>query len=168
MRVRNVLYLLAAAGIVFVGLLGHFDKRAAELKGTAVAAVEPDVEDQIRKLRLEVARVEGELNAFKVIALKKKRAYWVDATAYSASVDETDSTPRETATLTQVQEGRTLAVSQDHVDWLGRRVYIPGYGVRVVEDLMNKRFTDRIDFFIEGKARATAFGKKRLQVILLD
>lgn len=168
MRTTSYIILVLLAIVAVTGIAGHFDKKSHLDATPAEASVAPDVHTQIRRLRLELARVEGELKAFKVIALKRKRAYTVTATAYSASVNETDSTPRETATLTEVCEGRTIAVSQDHVDWLGRRVYIPGYGVRVVEDLMNKRFTDRIDFYIEGKSRAAAFGRKTVRIILLD
>lgn len=135
------------------------------------------IEKQLIKARKEINRLIGEVAGLnvklKIRAMQERtrrpqRVWEVTATAYSPRVQETDSTPWETATLTRCVEGRTLAVSQDHMDWLGRRVYIPGYGVRVVEDLMNKRYKDRIDFFIENTAKAARFGKKKLKVILLD
>lgn len=91
----------------------------------------------------------------------------VEATAYSASVDETDSTPWQTALMTKPTVGRTIAVSRDLDFLLGKKVKINGYGVFVVEDLMNSRFTKRIDFFKGSKREAIKFGKKELEIIPL-
>lgn len=127
------------------------------------------ISDEVIKIRARLAMVRGDIK-YLAAALAKRNgnAHTVTATAYSPVPEQTDSTPWETAILTRPVEGRTIAVSQDHVDWLGRKVYIPGYGVRYVEDLMNARFKDRIDFFIESTREAADFGVKKLQIILLE
>lgn len=167
MNWKHALWTMIASIAIALFISGNTMEKAATI-ANAPDPTTAELEREIMRLRLKLAKAEGEFAALKHIVLAKKRAYAVTATAYSPRAQETDDTPWETATLTRCTEGRTIAVSQDHVDWLGRRVYIPGYGVRVVEDLMNKRFTDRIDFFIENTAQAEAFGVKSLKVILLD
>ncbi len=167
MNWKHTLWTMLASIVIALFISGNTMEKAAAIANAPDPTVK-DLQDELRELKLKLAKAEGEFAALKHIVLAKKRAYDVTATAYSPRAQETDDTPWETATLTRCVEGRTIAVSQDHVDWLGRRVYIPGYGVRVVEDLMNKRFTDRIDFFIEDTAQAERFGVKQLKIILLD
>jgi len=167
MNWKHALWTMLASIVIALFISGNTMEKAAAIANAPDPTVH-DLQDELRALRLKMAKTEGEFAALKHIVLSKKRAYDVTATAYSPRAQETDDTPWETATLTRCAEGRTIAVSQDHVDWLGRRVYIPGYGVRVVEDLMHKRFTDRIDFFIEDTTQAAHFGVKQLKIILLD
>ena len=67
-----------------------------------------------------------------------------------------------------MRPGRTVAVSQDLKRLLGRKVYIEGFGVRVVEDLMHPRFENRLDLCLPDRRQALAFGVKRLDVVILD
>jgi 3D (Asp-Asp-Asp) domain-containing protein len=99
----------------------------------------------------------------KIIVIKKIKkvyhSYIVTITAYSPSENETDSTPNQTAILEKPIPGKTCAVSRDLVDYLGKKVYITGYGVFEVNDLMNKKYKRRIDICM-GKRNAIKFGKK--------
>jgi len=88
-------------------------------------------------------------------------------TAYTTSEDETDSTPNLTATMVEPTCGWTVAVSRDLITWLGGRVYIPGRGVRKVEDLMAPRWHLRIDILMPTKEMALEFGVKKKKVIFL-
>ena len=88
-------------------------------------------------------------------------------TAYTDRVQETNQDNRHTAIMERPVAGRTCAVSRDLIHWLGGRVYIEGVGVRRVNDLMNKRFSERVDVFIGTVAEARAFGVQNRKVVFL-
>lgn len=85
---------------------------------------------------------------------------YVDATVYHAVEEQTDSTPTITADGTNIDPLRAsdykyIAVSRDlHTRWGGRFnfndvVYIQSdhvHGFFIIKDIMNARFTKRIDF----------------------
>ena len=109
-------------------------------------------EPQIKKVeRTTVVKVKGGEGTY---------SHQVDVTAYSGEVRQTNSNPDRTAIMEQPIPGGTCAVSQDMVKYLGMRVYIKGLGVFRVNDLMNKRFTNRIDLFMASRSRAEDFGLK--------
>ena len=91
-------------------------------------------------------------------------------TAYSSSVDETDSTPFITASGSKARDG--VVASNDLP--LGTRVRVPGvFGGRVftVEDRMHRRYTSRkyLDFWMPSKQEALRFGLVRgVAVEILD
>jgi len=73
-----------------------------------------------------------------------------------------DSTPDTTATMTKPVAGRTCAISSTLVrkGWLGKKIYIEGYGVYKADDRMSTRAKgDRIDICVGGKKKARAIGK---------
>lgn len=95
-------------------------------------------------------------------------AYTVVATAYSSTPDQTDSTPCIAASGYNVctKTDNIIAVSRDLVRLLGygTQVRFPElYGQKIfrVEDTMNMRFTDRIDFHLDSREEAKNFGIKR-------
>jgi len=90
-------------------------------------------------------------------------------TAYNAEAAQTDSTPFITASNSRVRPG-IVAVSQDlfRNGWVfGRKVYIVGYGVYTIEDLLARRKRNQLDIFMNSKQKALEFGRKRLRVFLL-
>ncbi|MFP4314716.1 MAG: hypothetical protein ACLFQR_00695 [Desulfovibrionales bacterium] len=94
----------------------------------------------------------------------------MDVTAYTPCVEETDDDPLIAASMRKVRLG-TVAVSRDLFEkgWVfGKKVYIEGYGIYEINDLMNKRFSSRVDVFMWEKKDALEFGKKTLKVALLD
>lgn len=85
-------------------------------------------------------------------------------TAYTPSENETDDTPYTTAFLKNVHP-KYIAVSRPIIEKLkwkpGDKVYIDGIGIRIIGDLMNKRFSDyRIDLFMWKKEDALKWGIK--------
>ena len=50
---------------------------------------------------------------------------------------------------------------------LGKRVYVEGMGVWVVEDLMNARINQTVDFCM-GKTEAVKFGRKNVTIYILE
>jgi len=91
----------------------------------------------------------------------------VTMTAYTASEDETNENPEKTAIMESPIPGWTCAVSRDFIQFLGDRIYIEGIGVRKVNDLMNVRYTKRIDILVGTKRQAYRIGKQSKAVIFL-
>ncbi len=93
-------------------------------------------------------------------------SHQVDITAYSGEVRQTNSNPDRTALMETPIPGGTCAVSRDLQKYLGMRVYIVGYGVFRVNDLMNERYEKRIDLFMASRSQAEEFGlKEDIQVV---
>ena len=106
----------------------------------------------------EIYKIEGEQDYFRNMTV----------TAYTASKDETDDTPYETALMEKPVSGWTCAVSHDLMRFLGDKVYIEGIGVRRVNDLMNERFEKRVDVFVGTKEQARGIGKSNRQVVFYE
>ena len=89
----------------------------------------------------------------------------VTVTTYSATSSKTDSTPKITASGFKIKPSTTriVAVSRDlkRKYKFGTKVRITGIGkhngVYVVRDVMNKRFTKRVDILISRKDKHTKF-----------
>ncbi len=91
----------------------------------------------------------------------------VEATGYSSTVDQTDSTPFVAANGTMVHDGVVAA----NFLAFGTKIRIPEvYGDRVfvIEDRMNKRFQNRIDIWFPDRASALKFGYKQVRVQILE
>lgn len=107
----------------------------------------------------------------KVESLKSKtvkREYELTVTSYTASEDETDSTPNQTSLMVEPVVGRTVAVSRDLRKFYGAKVWIEGVGIRVVEDCMNKRYSKRIDVLVATKKQARKIGISKRKVVFYD
>lgn len=91
----------------------------------------------------------------------------ITVTAYSLSINETDKTPNQTAIMENPIIGYTCAVSRDLKYLLGKRVYIEGLGVYRVNDLMDKRYTKRVDLCM-NKESAVKFGIQQHDIVIID
>jgi 3D (Asp-Asp-Asp) domain-containing protein len=98
----------------------------------------------------------------------ERRRLRLTATAYCPGCLPGDDGLSLSASGEPVRAGRTVAVSRDLRRLLGRRVFIEGVGVRVVEDLMHPRFAARLDLCLPDKDQALAFGVQNLVVVVLD
>ena len=81
------------------------------------------------------------------------------ATAYTG--DE------QTATLEKPRAGWTVAISQDRLDLLGKKIYIKGFGVRKITDLMDKEHKNALDIFM-NKKMARAFNPRYVEIAIID
>ena len=102
-------------------------------------------------------------------ALTNSPVRTVTVTAYNPTADQCDDDPLIAASMRKVRQG-TIAVSRDLFDqgWVfGRKVRIEGLGIFEINDLMNKRFTQRIDIFMWDETEARQFGKKNIRAALL-
>ncbi|GAB6060240.1 3D domain-containing protein [Desulfonatronum parangueonense] len=87
--------------------------------------------------------------------------------AYTARPEETNDDVENTAIMQTPRPGWTVAVSHDLRGWLGKRVYIEGFGVRIVSDLMNARFSKSIDILVPDVDTAISIGVKRNVLVTL-
>lgn len=93
------------------------------------------------------------------------KEYQVVATAYSSTVDQTDSSPFITASGTHVHDG-TLAANFLK---FGTKVTIPDfYGDKIftVEDRMRDSY--KVDVWFPSREQALKFGVKRTRIIVID
>lgn len=99
------------------------------------------------------------------VVITPGKEYQVVATAYSSTVDQTDSSPFITASGTHVHDG-TLAANFLRI---GTKVMIPdhyGNKVFVVEDRM--RDNHKVDVWFPSRGEALKFGVKRTRIIIVD
>lgn len=113
----------------------------------------------------EIVRLQYELHEMRTNPISwikdNYKSYNLEATAYSPSVDECDDTPFIAASGESVDDF-TIAVSQNmrKNGWdFGEFVYIPDHDhFYKINDVMNKRFTKRVDIFKWTKEEARNFG----------
>lgn len=97
------------------------------------------------------------------VAKKNNPTYTVTATAYSSTPDQTDDSPFITASGTYVRDG---IVATNFLPF-GTVIKIPNlYGDKlfVVEDRMNRRYTDRVDIWFPNRSSAIQFGKRNIVI----
>lgn len=99
------------------------------------------------------------------------RRMTVSVSAYTASVDETDDTPCHTANgdnICDPNKGLTAAMNGMP---FGTKIQIPALGDKVftINDRMNRRYdSGYMDIHVQTKAEAFKFGRKTLEVIILN
>ena len=96
-------------------------------------------------------------------AIPSGRAIYVSASAYSA-YDPGNS--KHTASGTLVRRG-VIAVDPDVIP-LGTHVFIPGYGEAVAEDIGSSIRGHRIDVAFDTHEEALSFGRRDLEIIIID
>jgi len=95
------------------------------------------------------------------------KTYIVRATAYSSTVDQTDSTPFITASGTYVRDG---IIAANFLPF-GTTVRIPeiyGDKVFVVEDRMNQRYWHNIDIWFPERGLAKEFGARKVKIEIVS
>lgn len=102
-----------------------------------------------------------------VVNAPAHKTYEVSVSAYSSSVDETDSTPFITAWGTRTRDG---VIAANFLP-LGTKVQLPElYGDKIftVEDRMNRRFSDSVDVWMPSKSNAIVFGRQTSRIVVLN
>lgn len=136
-----------------------------------------DQQERLGRLELElrVKRDVGGLfakliasNRKKILSMQRTRSLTV--TAYSPRPEESDSSPHLTASNKRVRQG-IVAVSRDLFDlgWVfGKKVYIKDFGIFTIDDLMAGDKRNHVDIFMDDTAAAQSFGRRVLNVSLVD
>ena len=127
-------------------------------------------QNTIEELKFDKILLKDEIIILNTIlyAYQIQNSYNVELTAYTARPQETNSDPGNTAIMERPIPGWTIAVSQDLKHLLGKRVYIPGFGVRRVNDLMNVRYSKRIDILVGCVSYARQIGLQETEMILIE
>lgn len=113
----------------------------------------------VREYEAKIAGLKSQISTFTNLNMT--------VTAYTASRGECNSDPANTATMSKPVPGYTVAVSRDKLHLLGKKIWVEGMGVYEVTDLMNSRFSNRIDILVGSKETAKEFGVQERRVVLL-
>lgn len=151
--------------------LAEYGKREVSLKQelNEVKEKNADLEFRIAVAESRLLEKNKEISTLKnVVESSFSGVRKVNLTAYTLSKDECS------ASLVpylgdEAKPGETVGVSRDLKSWLGRYVYIDGFGVRRVNDLMAPHKKNQIDILVSSKkeAREKVGLKKGVSVILL-
>lgn len=125
---------------------------------------------QIQHLKEELYILREENKAITQYAenLQKRFSFKVEATAYTPRKEECNDDFNNTALMVRPRPGWHIAVSQDLIWMLGKKVYVKGHGIKYVSDLMNERFTNKIDIMVGKVVDAKDFGVQELELVVLD
>lgn len=150
----------------------QFDKKSLEFdldqcqeKLGYYAVLNNEIRQENGLITNEIVRLQYELHEMRTNPMSwikdNYKVYNLEVTAYSPSVDECDDTPFVAASGEWVDDF-TIAVSQNmrKNGWdFGEFIYIPDHDqFYKINDVMNKRFTKRIDVFKWTKEEARNFG----------
>lgn len=162
---KNILIIF----LIFLLTLLIIDYTYTSIKTTTIIKKYEKIVDlsskRINQLEKENKRIKEEYTNFVNKYFMKK----VTLTAYTNAKNETNFDNENTAIMETPYPGRSIAVSQDLSYLLGKKVYIEGIGVRIVNDLMNKRYTNSVDVLVPSKSYAKEFGvKKNKKLVLIE
>jgi 3D (Asp-Asp-Asp) domain-containing protein len=143
--------------------VGYFDQRIERLLHEKIELTE------------EIVELQYKLEEFTTDPMSWIRdnyeKYNCEVTAYSPSVDECDDTPFIAASGREVDDW-TIAVSQNmrKDGWnFGDFIYIPDHNkFYKINDVMNRRYTKRVDIFRWTKKEARDFGFCELDMYLIN
>ncbi|PFA67020.1 peptidoglycan-binding protein [Bacillus sp. AFS015802] len=91
----------------------------------------------------------------------------VEATAYTASCDGCSGTTATGVNLKENPDAKVIAVDPNVIP-LGSKVYVEGYGYATAADTGGAIKGNRIDVFIPSKDQAVDFGRKTVNVKILE
>ncbi|WP_081988465.1 3D domain-containing protein [Halobacillus sp. BBL2006] len=96
-----------------------------------------------------------------------KRTVNVEATAYTAFCEGCSGTTYTGIDLRANPDKKVIAVDPDIIP-LGSKVRVPGYGVAVAGDIGGDIQGHRIDVFIPEEGKAFDFGRRQVEVEILE
>ncbi|GAB6059071.1 3D domain-containing protein [Desulfonatronum parangueonense] len=125
----------------------------------------------IDEQKQELQKAQEEITVLKAIleAYHKANTHYLRLSAYTARKEECNDDIENTAIMQRPKPGWTVAVSRDLRGWLGKRVYVEGFGIRMVSDLMNSRYTKAIDILVPDVDEALEIGvRENVFVTLIE
>jgi 3D (Asp-Asp-Asp) domain-containing protein len=156
-QMNKIINLILITALMVSAMVIIRKDRAILLQGTFITLQE----ELISRQEKYIAGIEG------LLAQKYQRD--VTITSYTASRWETDETPDRTAIMIKPRVGM-VAVSRDlfRDGWtFGKRVYISGYGVFTIGDLMAARHKESIDIFVHKRQDALQIGRSMARAVLI-
>ena len=151
----------------------HYHQETVRMESVLISASNEKAE-----MRLEMEKVRDESGLLRMVVLANLSKIadpipnkMLTVTAYSP-VELRDYPDQQllTASLSRPKEG-VVAVSRDlfKQGWVfGKKVYIKNHGVFIITDLMANSKTKSVDIYMDDQGRAIQFGKKQIEVVLLD
>jgi 3D (Asp-Asp-Asp) domain-containing protein len=152
------------------GHIGEIDQKTSTLQGHVVQIDRRT--DILHDHVVEIEQSQDHLASLiqKIEQSQVEQVMNLEVTAYTPTEMECDDDPLVAASMRKVRLG-TVAVSRDLFEsgWVfGKKIYITGQGIFEINDLMNKRFSNRIDIFMWERNKALEFGKRQAKVALLN
>lgn len=92
--------------------------------------------------------------------------FTINASAYTASVDECGKSDGITASGLRVKENRTLACPPQYA--FGTKIKIDGYGIYTCEDRGGAIKGSKFDIYMKTKSEAFAFGRRNLMAEVIN
>ncbi|HDQ41580.1 MAG TPA: hypothetical protein ENN39_11205 [Desulfonatronum sp.] len=120
-----------------------------------------------KELELDEIREENLALNTVLAGYREANTHRLRLSAYTARPQECNDDPENTALMHTPKPGWTVAVSHDLKGWLGKRVYVQGFGVRLVSDLMNSRHEKSLDLLVGDVSAAKSIGVRRNVLVTL-
>ena len=92
--------------------------------------------------------------------------FYMEATAYSPTVEETDGNPWMTAS--GMKSGRGVVAVDPKVIPLGSKLYVEGYGYAIAGDTGGAIKGNRIDVFFYSSGEMARWGRRSVRVFVLE
>lgn len=115
----------------------------------------------------QLAPVEKKITLRPKFKVQVGTTFDLTVTAYSSTVDQCDSDPFTTASGTQVHDGTVAANFLP----FGTHVTFPGYSgnkVYTIEDRTSTKYSSRADIWMISRGAALQFGKRHLQMVVVE
>jgi 3D (Asp-Asp-Asp) domain-containing protein len=111
--------------------------------------------------------IEGFATPSGTVSKVLRKTYFVEVSAYTSEVAQTDDSPFITAKGTHVRDG----IVATNMFPFGTTIKIPklyGDKIFVVEDRMNKRYQNNVDIWFTDKTEALKLGRRQLQIEVIQ
>ncbi|WP_051434426.1 3D domain-containing protein [Desulfonatronum lacustre] len=158
--------------VIILSIVLNFNALSAIAGDSVEEAVNPLLEMiYIDEQKLELQQAREEILVLKAIleAYHKANTHYLRLSAYTARKEECNDDIENTAIMQRPITGWTVAVSRDLRGWLGKRVYVEGFGIRMVSDLMNSRYSKSIDILVSDVSEAEEIGvRENVFVTLIE
>ena len=151
---KQILVMIAILVMVSLGIMTGY-RNGYEIASAKFKANAEQLQGKQERLLEKMEMLKGQIAMTETY---QAREFEFTAYAYNSG---------HTASGTIPEEGRTIAVDPAVIP-LGSVVYVEGYGVRVAEDTGAYIKGNRMDLFIEDWNEAKEFGRKKLQVVILE
>jgi len=174
----NILTILTITGILFIGM-PFIEKTKQEVGADPINYHSESSTDYPKKELLTFHEntlspfhvFPAKEKSFSVITIKQEDYVVIDVinttiTAYSSTVDQTDSDPFITASGAWVEDG---IVAANFLPF-GTKIRIPklfGDKIFVVKDRMNARYNNRVDIWFSSRQQAINFGLQNTKIEII-